>query len=71
METRIEVTEERRSTIKASQLMRVSEAAKVLGIHRATLYRWISEGRVVITPIGKMLFVSSSEVDKIKEGGEK
>jgi len=67
METRIEVTEERRSTIKASQLMRVSEAAKLLRIHRATLYRWISKGRVIVTRIGRTLFVSESEVKRLKK----
>jgi excisionase family DNA binding protein len=35
------------------ELLRVGEAAKVLNVSRWTIYRWVDEGRLKATKIGK------------------
>ncbi len=35
------------------ELLRVSEAAKVLNVSRWTIYRWVEEDRLKATKIGK------------------
>ena len=35
------------------QLLRVGEAAEVLNVSRWTIYRWVEEGRLEATKIGK------------------
>lgn len=35
------------------QLLRVGEAAELLNVSRWTIYRWIEEGRLEATKIGK------------------
>ncbi|GJL49897.1 MAG: hypothetical protein NPIRA01_11240 [Nitrospirales bacterium] len=35
------------------QLLRVGEAAQVLNVSRWTIYRWVEEGRLEATKIGK------------------
>ena len=35
------------------QLLRVGEAAQVLNVSRWTIYRWVEEGRLQATKIGK------------------
>ena len=35
------------------QLLRVGEAAQVLNVSRWTIYRWVDEGRLQATKIGK------------------
>jgi excisionase family DNA binding protein len=44
----------------------ISTAAKIIGVHRSTLYRWIQRGLIKAEkdPIGQM-FVSLREVRKI------
>lgn len=46
--------------------MTVPQAAKAIGVHFATVYRWIEAGTVIANTIGGILFVSKSEVEKIK-----
>ena len=46
--------------------MTVPQAAKAIGVHFATVYRWIEAGTVLANTIGGILFVSKSEVEKIK-----
>ena len=48
------------------QLLRVNEAAVVLNVSRWTVYRWVEEGRLSATKIGKQsLRVIGSSVDKL------
>ncbi|RMH09414.1 MAG: helix-turn-helix domain-containing protein [Nitrospirae bacterium] len=35
------------------ELLRVNEAAEVLNVSRWTIYRWVDEGRLKATKIGK------------------
>jgi excisionase family DNA binding protein len=48
------------------QLLRVNEAAVVLNVSRWTVYRWVEEGKLSATKIGKhSLRVIGSSVDKL------
>jgi excisionase family DNA binding protein len=46
----------------------VPKAAKVLGRHKQTLYRWIAKGELITINIGGILFVPRSEIERLKNG---
>ncbi|MDT7043917.1 helix-turn-helix domain-containing protein [Candidatus Nitronereus thalassa] len=53
-------------------LLRVSEAAEALNVSRWTIYRWIDEGRLEATKIGRgSLRVFGSSVQALVEGNRK
>ena len=56
----------RRITISPGDLMTVPQAAKAIGVHFATVYRWIEAGTVPADTIGGILFVSKSEIERLK-----
>lgn len=48
------------------QLLRVNEAAAVLNVSRWTVYRWVEEGKLSATKIGKpSLRVIGHSIDKL------
>ena len=50
----------------STQLLRVNEAAAVLNVSRWTVYRWVEEGKLSATKIGKQsLRVMGNSVDKL------
>ena len=50
----------------SKQLLRVTEAAAVLNVSRWTVYRWVEEGKLSATKIGKQsLRVMGNSVDKL------
>ena len=50
----------------SKQLLRVNEAAAVLIVSRWTVYRWVEEGKLSATKIGKQsLRVMGNSVDKL------
>ena len=53
-------------------LLRVSEAAEALNVSRWTIYRWIEEGRLEATKIGRgSLRVFSSSVQSLVDENRK
>ena len=53
-------------------LLRVSEAAEALNVSRWTIYRWIEEGRLEATKIGRgSLRVFGSSVQSLVEENRK
>ena len=50
----------------SKQLLRVNKAAAVLNVSRWTVYRWVEEGKLNATKIGKQsLRVMGNSVDKL------
>jgi excisionase family DNA binding protein len=48
------------------QLLRVNEAAVVLNVSRWTIYRWVEEGKLSATRIGKQsLRVIGNSIEKL------
>ena len=50
--------------VTTDDLMSIGRAAKVLGISRMTLYRWIDAGKVDTIKLGGILFIPVSEVNE-------
>lgn len=44
-----------------------SQAAKLLGVNRATIWRWIKAGKFNIQRIGSVVFIPKWEVELMKE----
>jgi excisionase family DNA binding protein len=62
------MTEQRaKITISTDDLLSVPQAAKELGVHFATVYRWIDKGRIRPFRIGGQVFVTLEEVRQLKE----
>ena len=56
----------------SQSLLRVSEAAEALNVSRWTIYRWIDEGRLEATKIGRgSLRVFGSSVQSLVEENRK
>jgi len=55
--------------IKLSQddLLPVREVARLLHVHRVTVYRWITQRRVTTVTIGNTTFVPKTEVERLRE----
>ncbi len=54
-------------TISTDDLLSVPQAAKQLGVHFATVYRWIEKGRIHPFRIGGQVFVTVDEIRALKE----
>jgi len=55
-----------------TKLLRVSQAAEALNVSRWTIYRWIDEGRLQATKIGKgSVRIFSQSVDTLVETNRK
>ena len=65
------VTEQRtKITISTDDLLSVPQAAKQLGVHFATVYRWIDKGRIRPFRIGGQVFVTVDDIRVMKEQRE-
>jgi len=53
--------------ITTEDLMTVVEAAKQLGKHITTIYRWIDNGGMVGVQFGGIMFIPTSEVERLKQ----
>ena len=56
-----------RITISSDDVLSVNQAAKELGKHVATIYRWHDAGIIVGVEFGGVLFIPKSEVERMKE----
>ena len=60
------------STIEGKAFLRVGEAAEFLSVSRWTIYRWVEEGRLRGTKIGKSsLRIFRESIVGLIEGNEK
>ena len=49
-----------------SDFLTVPQAAKQIGVHFATVYRWIDAGTIVSVSFGGISFIPRSEVERLK-----
>jgi excisionase family DNA binding protein len=52
--------------VTTSDLVSVAQAARELGKHRATVYRWVEDGIIVGIKLAGSLFIPKSEVERLK-----
>ncbi|GAI89379.1 unnamed protein product [marine sediment metagenome] len=52
---------------QASDFMTARQAAKQLGVHFTTIYRWIDAETILSINFGGILFVPKSEVERLKK----
>lgn len=53
-----------------TDFMTVRQAAKQLGVHFTTVYRWIDAGTILNINFGGILFIPKSEVERINKANE-
>lgn len=52
--------------IDASELYGTEEAARLMGIGYATLYRWIKKGKVIAFKVSGRTLIPKSEIDRLQ-----
>jgi len=53
-------------TVKATDVMSVTSAAKSLGISRITVYRWINSKKIIPVSFGGTYYIPNTEVERLK-----
>jgi len=53
--------------IDTAEVYDTNEAARLLEIGYATLYRWIKDGKLIPLRIGGRTFIPKSEVERLKQ----
>ena len=54
-------------TITTGDVVTVAHAAEALGKHIATIYRWHEAGRIACVEFDGILYIPTSEVERIKK----
>lgn len=54
-----------------TDFLTVPRAAKEIGVHFATIYRWIDAGKVASLKFGGILFIPITEVQRLKNTNSK
>jgi excisionase family DNA binding protein len=57
-----------RLVVDTSEVYETREAAQVLGIGYATLFRWIKRGRLIPWKFGRRTYIPRSEIERLKKG---
>jgi len=57
--------------VETTDLLSMQQAAKELGMPRATLYRWAEKHKVITIRLGGILFVPKSEIERLKNDHDK
>ena len=52
--------------VATDDLLSVGKAAKALGTSRWSVYRWIDTGKILSIRLGGILFIPTSEVERLK-----
>jgi len=58
-------------TITSKDLVSVPRAAKELGVHFTTVYRWIKRGDIHPFTIGTQVFITATDLKALKKGRAK
>ena len=59
-------TQKTKVEITTEDLLSIPQAAKELGVHFTTVYRWIHKGRLYPFRIGNQVYITSKEVEELK-----
>ncbi|GAI79167.1 unnamed protein product [marine sediment metagenome] len=51
---------------QTTDFMTVRQAAKQIGVHFTTVYRWIDAGTILNINFGGIIFIPKSEVERLK-----
>ncbi len=57
-------------TVTSDQLLTISDAAKLLHVHRVTLYRWIKRGKIACVTVATAMFIPKSEIGRLQHGAD-
>jgi len=49
-----------------NNLLQMKEAARLLGISRMTLHRWVEKGDIIAVKVGAYRAIPKSEIDRLK-----
>ena len=55
------------TSLQQGDVLTVSHAAEEIGIHHATLYRWVQASKVAFVQFGGMTFIPVTEVFRLKK----
>lgn len=55
-----------RITIDTDEVYETAEAARLIGIGYATLYRWVKAGKLIPIRIAGRTLIPKSEIDRLK-----
>lgn len=53
--------------ISTEDLVSVPQAAKELGVHFTTVYRWIKKGKIQPFTIGTQVFITAADLKSLKQ----
>ena len=57
---------EQKIVISTNDVMTVRQAAREIGVHFATVYRWVDARVIAGVKLGGILFIPKSEVERLK-----
>jgi len=57
-------------TIETDSLLTITEAAKILGVTRMTIYRWINKGKIRSVSFGTINYIPRQDVEEKKSEQE-
>ena len=55
---------------QTTDFMTVRQAAKQIGVHFTTIYRWVEAGTILSINFGGILFIPKSEVERLNKKKE-
>ena len=50
------------------KLLSVEEAAKILGVNEQTVRRWVREGRIKASKVGRLIRIKEEDLNTFLEG---
>jgi len=53
--------------VGSDDVVSVPEAAKILGVHHTTIYRWFQKGKVRPFRLGKQVYLTIDDVELLKK----
>lgn len=57
-------------TVDTGEVYDAAEAAHLLGIGYATLYRWIKSGKLISIKLAGRTLIPKSEVERLRDGSQ-